>query len=154
MSGSLSLSVNRGTSRMDNATDMLLQYTQASILDDLLPANTQQSLLSQEMEVEQARNGIGLRGVSRLDATTIGVPALQSVTQSMTQPMVQPMVQPEDTWDGAMDFDLDPISGGDTRLDEPVGGQLLLKPVEKVTRPRSRKRRPIPLDKCTSGVNV
>lgn len=150
MSGSLSLSVNRGTSRMDNATDMLQQYTQASILDDLLPANTQQSLLSQEMEVEQARNGIGLRGVSRLDATTIGVPALQSVTQSMTQPMVQP----EDTWDGAMDFDLDPISGGDTRLDEPVGGQLLLKPVEKVTRPRSRKRRPIPLDKCTSGVNV
>lgn len=135
---------------MDNATDMLQQYTQASILDDLLPANTQQSLLSQEMEVEQARNGIGLRGVSRLDATTIGVPALQSVTQSMTQPMVQP----EDTWDGAMDFDLDPISGGDTRLDEPVGGQLLLKPVEKVTRPRSRKRRPIPLDKCTSGVNV
>lgn len=150
MSGSLSLSVNRGTSRMDNATDMLQQYTQASILDDLLPANTQQSLLSQEMEVEQARNGIGLRGVSRLDATTIGVPALQSVTQSMTQPMVQP----EDTWDGAMDFDLDPISGGDTRLDEPVGGQLLLKPVEKVTRPRTRKRRPIPLDKCTSGVNV
>ena len=150
MSGSLSLSVNRGTSRMDNATDMLQQYTQASILDDLLPANTQQSLLSQEMEVEQARNGIGLRGVSRIDATTIGVPALQSVTQSMTQPMVQP----EDTWDGAMDFDLDPISGGDTRLDEPVGGQLLLKPVEKVTRPRSRKRRPIPLDKCTSGVNV
>lgn len=135
---------------MDNATDMLQQYTQASILDDLLPANTQQSLLSQEMEVEQARNGIGLRGVSRLDATTIGVPALQSVTQSMTQPMVQP----EDTWDGAMDFDLDPISGGDTRLDEPVGGQLLLKPVEKVTRPRTRKRRPIPLDKCTSGVNV
>ena len=135
---------------MDNATDMLQQYTQASILDDLLPANTQQSLLSQEMEVEQVRNGIGLRGVSRLDATTIGVPALQSVTQSMTQPMVQP----EDTWDGAMDFDLDPISGGDTRLDEPVGGQLLLKPVEKVTRPRSRKRRPIPLDKCTSGVNV
>ena len=150
MSGSLSLSVNRGTSRMDNATDMLQQYTQASILDDLLPANTQQSLLSQEMEVEQARNGIGLRGVSRIDATTIGVPALQSVTQSMTQPMVQP----EDTWDGAMDFDLDPISGGDTRLDEPVGGQLLLKPVEKVTRPRTRKRRPIPLDKCTSGVNV
>ena len=150
MSGSLSLSVNRGTSRMDNATDMLQQYTQASILDDLLPANTQQSLLSQEMEVEQARNGIGLRGVSRLDATTIGVPALQSVTQSMTQPMVQP----EDTWDGAMDFDLDPISGGDTRLDEPVGGQLLLKPVEKVTRPRSRKRRPIPLDKCTSGVSA
>ena len=107
---------------MDNATDMLQQYTQASILDDLLPANTQQSLLSQEMEVEQARNGIGLRGVSRLGATTIGVPALQSVTQSMTQPMVQPM--------------------------------LLLKPVEKVTRPRTRKRRPIPLDKCTSGVNV
>ena len=42
---------------MDNATDMLQQYTQASILDDLLPANTQQSLLSQEMEVEQARQG-------------------------------------------------------------------------------------------------
>ena len=135
---------------MDNATDMLQQYTQASILDDLLPANTQQSLLSQEMEVEQARNGIGLRGVSRLDATTVGVPALQSVTQSV----VQPMAQPEDMWDGAMDFDLDPISGGDTRLDEPVGGQLLLKPVEKVARPRSRKRHPIPLDKCTSGVSA
>lgn len=154
MSSSLSLSVNRGTSRMDNATDMLQQYTQASILDDLLPANTQQSLLSQEMEVEQARNGIGLRGVSRLDATTVGVPALQSVTQSMTQPMVQPMVQPEDTWDGGMDFDLDPISGGDTRLDEPVGGQLLLKPVEKAARPRSRKRRPIPLDKGKCGVSA
>ena len=85
--------------------------------------------------------------------TTIGVPALQLVTQSVTQSITQPMVQPEDTWDGAMDFDLDPISGGDTRLDEPVGGQLLLKPVE-VTRPRSRKRRPIPLDKCKRGLSA
>lgn len=58
MSGSLNISVNRGSSRIDNATDMLQQYTQASILDDLLPPNTQQSLLTQEMEVEQARQGI------------------------------------------------------------------------------------------------
>lgn len=57
MSGSLSISVNRGSSPIDNATDMLQQYTQASILDDLLPPNTQQSLLTQEMEVEQARQG-------------------------------------------------------------------------------------------------
>lgn len=51
----------------------------------------------------------------------------------------------EDTWDGPMDFDFDPISGGDV---EP--SRLLLKPVEKAVRRRTRKRQPVPLDKCGS----
>ena len=51
----------------------------------------------------------------------------------------------EDTWDGPMDFDFDPISGGDV---EP--SRLLLKPVEKAARRRTRKRQPVPLDKCGS----
>ena len=44
-----------------------------------------------------------------------------------------------------MDFDFDPISGGDV---EP--SRLLLKPVEKAVRRRTRKRQPVPLDKCGS----
>ena len=51
----------------------------------------------------------------------------------------------EDTWDGPMDFDFDPISGGDVET-----SRLLLKPVEKAVRPRTRKRQPVPLDKCGS----
>ena len=43
------------------------------------------------------------------------MPSLQAVSQHV-----------EDTWDGPMDFDFDPISGGDV---EP--SRLLLKPVEK-----------------------
>ena len=64
----------------------------------------------------------------------MGVPSLQAVSHHV-----------EDTWDGPMDFDFDPISGGDV---EP--SRLLLKPVEKAVRPRTRKRQPVPLDKCGS----
>ena len=62
------------------------------------------------------------------------MPSLQAVRQHV-----------EDTWDGPMDFDFDPISGGDV---EP--SRLLLKPVEKAVRRRTRKRQPVPLDKCGS----
>lgn len=60
------------------------------------------------------------------------MPSLQALNQHV-----------EDTWDGPMDFDIDPISGGDA---EPT--QLLLKPIEKAVRRHTRKRQPVPLDKC------
>lgn len=42
---------------MDIETDMLQRYTQASILDELLPAEPNRSLLGQELEVESRRGG-------------------------------------------------------------------------------------------------
>ena len=43
---------------MDVETDMLQRYTQESILDDLLPAVPDRSLISQELEVETRRGGL------------------------------------------------------------------------------------------------
>lgn len=42
---------------MDVETDMLQRYTQESILDELLPAQPDQSLVAQEVEVEARRGG-------------------------------------------------------------------------------------------------
>ena len=57
LSGSLNVSLNPQDELMDVETDMLQRYTQESILDELLPAQPDQSLVAQEMEVETRRGG-------------------------------------------------------------------------------------------------
>lgn len=46
-----------GMENLDAETDMLQRYTQYSMLDDLLPAQPNQSLINQELEVETRRGG-------------------------------------------------------------------------------------------------
>ena len=57
LSGSLNVSLNQQDELLDVETDMLQRYTQESILDELLPAQPEQSLMAQEMEVETRRGG-------------------------------------------------------------------------------------------------
>ena len=57
LSGSLNVSLNQQDELMDVETDMLQRYTQESILDELLPAQPDQSLVAQEMETVTRRGG-------------------------------------------------------------------------------------------------
>jgi len=54
--------MNVSLDNRDELTDMLQRYTQESILDDLLPAVPDRSLIAQELEVESRRGGLALYG--------------------------------------------------------------------------------------------
>ena len=61
MSGSLSISVNRGSSRIDNATDMLQQYTQATFWTISFPP-TPSSLSSRKKWRWSRRDRVNVTG--------------------------------------------------------------------------------------------
>ena len=111
---------------MDIETDMLQRYTQDSILDDLLPPSPNQSLLAQELDVETRRGGRNptcnlstwrwdqahFIDISDVDASlrfplAQNRPGMESIADGQT---IAPM---EDSWDGAMDMDVEPLSGGE-----------------------------------------
>jgi hypothetical protein len=58
----MNVSLDNRDELMDVETDMLQRYTQESILDDLLPAVPDRSLIAQELEVESRRGGLALYG--------------------------------------------------------------------------------------------
>ena len=58
----MNVSLDNRDELMDVETDMLQLYTQESILDDLLPAVPDRSLIAQELEVESRRGGLALYG--------------------------------------------------------------------------------------------
>lgn len=58
----MNISLDNRDELMDVETDMLQRYTQESILDDLLPAVPDHSLIAQELEVESRRGGLALYG--------------------------------------------------------------------------------------------
>lgn len=49
--------MNETVRGLDMETDMLQKYTQQTIVDDLLPAESSLPLLSQSMEIETRRGG-------------------------------------------------------------------------------------------------
>ena len=58
----MNVSLDNRDELMGVETDMLQRYTQESILDDLLPAVPDRSLIAQELEVESRRGGLALYG--------------------------------------------------------------------------------------------
>ncbi|KAK8803879.1 hypothetical protein WA588_005769 [Blastocystis sp. NMH] len=134
LSGSLNVSLNQQDELLDVETDMLQRYTQESILDELLPAQPEQSLMAQEMEVETRRGA-----ASGFDSTML-LPGLAP------ENAVAPIARLEDSWDGAMDMDVEPLSGGDSVADATMQ-TTLLKPQEKTVRRGQRKRPALRLDK-------
>ena len=64
----------------------------------------------------------------------------------------------EDSWDGALDMDVEPTSYGEWTMGmgmicRPTVEQTLLKPIEKSGQPRRQRKRPlVTLDKCWNRI--
>ena len=63
-------------------SDMLRRYTQHTLVDDLLPSESNIPLLSQEVEVETRRGGTFLYNLLIIDATNISMGELPRVDDS------------------------------------------------------------------------
>lgn len=111
LSGSLNVSLNQQDELLDVETDMLQRYTQESILDELLPAQPEQSLMAQEMEVETRRGGKERGGCLKVAAS--GFDSTMLLPGLTPENAVAPIARLEDSWDGAMDMDVEPLSGGE-----------------------------------------